>query len=473
MANTPVYINPTASTNGSGASLVDPKNTWNGVTVAPGYDYFQVAGTTYRAPEGGGNYGLNCIRLSAGGGSAGAPTTIGSCDSTGAATRTKAYIKGDRGGQTVNGINAVSAAPYVVIQDLDISLVGGGSVGCNGITTGSIGDTTANYWVIQRCDVHDMRPNDGSVDVTGINIRGVGNIVRDCNIYNTVDDGIQGRGQFAQVLRNRIWALNRTGNNKADCVQFSGNCTGLLIADNWLSADGGRNKQVIIVGGTTPATGTGAVIMNNDLIGDINYQQLLYTDMPGIRVLRNRGVNGIHGLRFGPSSVGALVRSNVIRNLESTGADTWRAIWFEDNSCVAIGNTLITAIGTVAQNTGIYCEATHTSHTLHSNIIQGFWRGMRRDASQAETYNLYWGNATNVTDTAGNTASLGSHSVAGDPMLQSTSLRPSIAGAAYRAGLHPGYYSQDASGNQRYDPPTIGAYEPAYNRSIATTRATR
>ena len=367
-----IYIDPTRGTNGTG-TFADPRNTWTSLTFVAGNTYLQKAGTTFTSSA------TQAIFVGVTG-TSGNRITIGSYDPvTGAPTTEKAKIVGG----TRYGVQCGSGVGYVTIQDLDISGVGIASNTNFGITWVAASDSTdvSNYAL--RCDIHDLiagSPN----DTNGISTRGANNIVADCNFWNIPNDAIYGRGQNWIVERNRVWNINTDGLNQADAFQCLGDCTGLIIRDNYFDASNGEGKQVVLLGQTT---GTSHTIENNILIGPPNAQQGIFSDSP-VTISRNIIYDCIHGIRLNGGA--STVRANVILNNRSDDA-SYKAIWLDSDGHTVVNNTMINIRNNIADQTGIFLDADFTGNTIRNNLIVNFNRGIRLSGTslQVETNNCF------------------------------------------------------------------------------------
>lgn len=396
-----IFINPTSATNGAG-TLIDPKNTPVGIDWAADDDFAIVAGAPLvRA--------ANSVINPTVSGTVSARKTLRSYEpGTGDPTTDKAII---RGGSTACqfGIQLASNVGFWTIQDIDVAEFGTTSSVSHGISAAvsPANDAQEMKIVVQRCAVHDGR--NGSADCNGINLRGRGNLVQDCLIWNVPTDGIFFNGWDTVLQYNTIWDINQDGRNQGDCIQKANNAGGSIIRYNYCDASAGTGKQVLMLGDTTGAGDRRIVVHSNTLIGAVGAQQGIYTDVP-IWVFDNTIIDCITGIR----ALGlAVITGNRFYNYRSPG--THYGVWAEGNGVTVMNNMFMNYMPWEPIQYAIRCGDGHASNVIQNNLIFGYRAGIRLDegAGQTESYNWIHGTEVPVLGISAN-PSLGTGSSTND-----------------------------------------------------------
>lgn len=320
-----VYINPTAATNGSGASLVDPKNTYTGLTWTAGNEYLQVEGTTHVGTANPNTSGVS-----------GNPITIGVCA---AQTGERVYTKGSatiQGAAGEHGVN-LGTRSYIEIDGLRcIADSGSARNGINGLAADAL---TAHFITLRRVVAESPVSSTGN----GVQLRGAGDVIEDCVFENCQQDGA--------FLTVSDFAMRRTlvqnvdlARTAGDCVQFTGthNYGSVVLEDVFLYGHTDSPfKQCLITG-----EGSGSFVWRRGVAHGMVTGVLLA--IPGAIV---EGVRVWGGTQRGFTLAGAnqKVRSCLVfdtpRGVSVTGAFTGAEI---DNATIIASSRGITALDDAA-----------------------------------------------------------------------------------------------------------------------------
>lgn len=389
-----IFINPTASTNGTG-SVLNPKNTPVGIDFASDDEFAFCAGTTFDA-----NMALSGVSLNASG-TASARKKLRSYEpQTGNPTTSKAHIT------NVERYGIYFSSPgiaYWDVEDLEVTQVGnGGSDFCWGVLNfmDPPNDYAPAYLRFKRCEIHDLRP--GAVDCGGMSLRGTHNVVEDSHIYDIPTDAMRVDGLYLTVRNCVIEKINQDGRNQADCIQTGSDAGGLLIEDCYLDASDVKGKQCIILQNTVAST-IPQRIRNNTLIGPKDELQIIIADQTvPLIVSGNKFVNGKFGCRV---RGGARIFGNVFVNTKTEGQ--YFAVWLEVDGQYACNNTIINYVPTPdpsSTQVGIYAEVNHVNHVIRNNVLVGLGSGLRIDTvnGQTESNNVFSSTCVNPVITAGN-----------------------------------------------------------------------
>lgn len=394
-----VFINPTSSVSRSG-TLANPFRSWADVPrFVPGETYLQCGGTSFDPGPVAAAIQVNES------GTPDAPIRFGSYDAqTGDPTILKAWIVGG----TRYGINIAGSATDIDIEHLGVTKVGGDhSVANFGITTSAASDSAPKRIRIRHVEVCDLAKSHNST-VSLISLRGADNEISDSDLHHAPDDAVNFRGQRLLFKGNRVWRINTSGKNWADCLQGNGDTSGVQVIDNHMDGSTGSGKQVVILtNDPLYAIPTGGLVEGNTLIGGANTQQCLYTETAGMNVRRNSFINGLHGVRS--LGAGSVIEWNWFLNFLST-APTYKALWLEGDGQTAQDNWLAGLVGIIPEQTGIYAEHEHAGHVLMRNDIRGFFRGFRIGPNQVESGNIFSG-CQNAVMVAGRRMPVGPGSV--------------------------------------------------------------
>lgn len=376
-----IFCNPASLTNGTG-TLLDPKNTWAGQDWSVDNDFAQIAevplvSTTTNAA----NPNVS--------GTVTARKTLRSYEpGTGNPTTRKAVIVGS-GAVAQNGINFANNVGYWNVQDFDISNLGAANTYSHGISTAQSPtvDSGPMFTTIERCEVHDMRDTGTSAGwrSIGINMRGRGNIIRNCTIYRVAVDGIFFRGLDTLIEENVIYDTNWFGGNEADCIQSTVDCGGSVIRNNYLDGSLNAGKQVIIV---AQQTGTKPVLIyGNVIIGGPGFAQNIYTDAV-THIFDNDFYDGGTQIR---ANAAAVITGNRFYNRKSLAPHY--GVWCEFNGVTVANNIFRNYMPHESIQYAIRCENGDAANVLRNNLITGYRVGISLDESvgQAESYNWIHG----------------------------------------------------------------------------------
>jgi len=419
-----LYIDPTAGVNGDG-SIGSPFNTWSGITWTAGNEYLQKRGTTYAATVATGASGGPTTRI-----------TIG------------AYGEGDRPKirpASGEGINITFAHGDITVRDLDILTVTG-----NGITARGGSATTTHRVYIYNCKIK-------SGNAIGVDIRGRYDQVIGNYIYECGSDGVFAQSSDFLVSGNTIVDCDTLLTN-GDGIQLSPlsshDAFTVVIRGCYIRHPSSSPKQAIVCQGN--ASG-GLIIEGNVLSGG---NQVIYTDMPGTRIRRNRISGG--GVRaIGWSATSGVIESNVIE-------DSLRGIVAD------AGAPSINVRGNVFRGQSVACMLTEgaasgITYTASNNVYKDAERVYDVLSGGTITEATCWHDGVASTAKIGVTtyatlaelqgAGIGASSSSGDAWIDDES-RLRFGSPLIGAGTHGTYY-RDINGRQRPNPPSIGAHDGA------------
>lgn len=417
-----VYINPEAATNGSGASLVDPMNTWPTTGWVAGNEYLQRGGTTFA--------GSIAPNLS---GTSGARILISSCDSSGAKIVDGSSMAVVAAGADQDAVDLGRAGSRSYFDVVGLDLRGGTGTSRSAIYGLGATETTVRLNTVRRCVITAQA---GS----GINARGDGWHIADCIISDCQIDGILLLGMNLQVERNTITG-NDTGLVNGDAIQIStaASVGYSVIRRNTIHHPQLSPKQGIICSG---ASGT-MLIEDNVIIN--GGQSAIAMQVPSGVVKRNTIIGCINGVSV--LSAGVSVISNLVCDGESGVIFTVNAA----TGALIYGNTFVDLSANGVYNVTAAALATWTAK---NNAFVRALNGIRavNGAVTVQSSNSFWECGTNLSG-----AVSGGGDITADPML-STGYRPRAGSPLIGAGAHLGY-TRDLYGKQRPNPPSIGAHD--------------
>lgn len=432
-----IFVNPTASTNGSG-SLVSPKNTWAGLTWTAGETYLQVEGTTY----------AGTIAPSSGGSSV-APITIGVCEAqTGNRVAGLGLAKIDATGQNY-GVFLSSSVQYVNVCSLEI--VGASVYGAVKDTASQSPSAEANC-SFERLYVHDIL-NPGNT-VKGIIVYGSGNRVLD----NLVED--IGSGGIYATADGVVVSGNRIRRSMLDLAVFSGDCIHLVNCDapmvEYNSCD------------HTQISAKAAIIHDGGGVGGVFRFNVC-------RMARYETANAQPPKCMNITSDGCDVYGNLVEEGEY-------GLWLQGEGNRAYANVITTssplsvaAAAIVGVSNRLYhnaivgrgvgrgisnSSASYTSVEIVNNIVVGFAVGITYpNSGTLEAGNILYGCDTNFTDTGGTTKPGAASDVFATPQFLDA-LRPWLGLASTSPCRGAGAYVQGARDrfSRRYVERNIGPW---------------
>jgi hypothetical protein len=424
-----VYINPTAPVNGSGGSLVDPRNTWPTTGWTAGNQYVQLAGTTFTgvvAPNASGTAGAGRI-------------LIGTCDQSGAIVldgSARAILSGGADQDAID-LGRSGTRNFFDVASLDLR----GGTGTSRSAVYGLGgtETTLRSNTISNCLITAQAG-------AGVNARGDVWSVSNCVLANCLIDGVIIAGSNLLIEQNTIYnndmqLVNGDGIQVATAASV-GVC---VIRKNNISHPLASPKQGIIFQG---ASGT-ALIEGNTITG--GGQSAIAVGLPGGIARRNRVFGFINA--FSILSPNVRIESNLAVGGESG------VIFTVDEATGALiyGNTF----GDLTAN-GIYnvVAADLATWTARNNLFFNALRGIdiASAAATVQSHNAFWQCSTNIRGGVS-----GGNDITADPLLTDT-YRPKPGSPLLGAGTHLGY-TRDIERKQRPNPPSIGAYDVATLRT--------
>lgn len=437
------YIDGEAATNGAG-TYADPYNVTP--TISSNNTYLYAAGHTLDGA------GSTAIYITAGA----SGVQVGAYDpETGArleAGSNKAIIYSESTWVVRVGTNAHN----FMIEMLDVSGGGPGISTNAGIYIGNSDSLVANGGTVRRCRIHDMVGNNAST-CTGLSFRGSDLSIYENEIFNINTDGIYGVGNSVRIYDNVIYNVdNAPSYGFGDCIQITGTatlgCSNAYIARNKVT-NPKTNKQCIILQDVTRVS-SGGVIEYNDcwMPFDLGISNVIFVEVTGITVRRNKLVGGAYGIFVGADNV--IVESNLAID-NKTG--------IAQESSVAAGVQVLNNTVVNSYYRGIHTTDDQTA-VIKNNLVVGCDVGIAKHGLATEDYNAYWQCATNQENNGG-TPVWGTHNVTSDPLLTAT-YRPKSGSPILQAGTSISYASRDIEGRQRPNPPSIGAYDVATLRTV-------
>lgn len=322
---------------------------------------------------------------------------------------------------------------------------------------------------VTACDFYNI-VGDGVQFQNGLTIGAGGALTGTITVSGCTFDGIC-NDAISIVSSGRVVITNNTIRNvsvnaaNGDCIAVSGDCT-LIVTGNNCDKTSRDTKQCLIHDG---GTGVGyAYIADNVFNGyfgsDSVNHTAVYVSLPGI-ITRNR----IKSWRSGvfANVAGLRIANNVIE--QGGGSANTGAVWGSFAGMVVENNTIIRLEGTELSDAAIRNNTSDAGNKYRNNVIVGFSRGIRKGALAVETNNVFWQVGTPVIDASAVTVAPHASDISGDPGL-SDGYRPETGAAVLAVGAHLGYGQsmRDADGNQRPNPPSIGAYDVATLRRKLT-----
>lgn len=432
MADT--YIDPSATSNGSG-TLASPYNTWAGRSASGASRLLQRYGTTTTVPI-----------APTGNGTAGSRAIIGVYE-----PMTGAFMDGVKGGAFVDatgqsyGIGLGAARTYVTVTGFEV--FGGTNYGILKESTASSSTEAQHNWV-ENCILR------ASLGV-GADLRGLGNKVRNCDVYGNASDGLFIVGDSFELGHSRLWGNGLT-NAEGDCVQIRDG-SAFWIHDSDLDHSLSPYKQAFIatlenVLGTTGGTIERSRIACAQFVDGVTAadQKTLQILTPGVIVRQC----DIEGGQFGAYMQGA---NGVLEDclLIVTGAGAVVGVAIREDGVAVRRNTII---GEGAYGID-HSSADYTGVTVNGNALKGWAAGIRTHTGATYSHNGFEDCAIRNANSGGTEGSAGTGDKTGDLGLS--------AGYALLPGsqlLGAGVYlgpARDRRGLQRPNPPSIGAFDRA------------
>lgn len=300
-------------------------------------------------------------------------------------------------------------------------------------------------------------------------------LIYDNDIYNNEGYPLAVRSVFNETLQSRIYNNRVHDNNKTELYDshgiFAAYCFGTIVERNTVTGNSGYavgpfGTACGIIIDTDVGSGIGGdgVIVRNNIIdgGWVNYNfggggSEAVNAQAGIFVIDNSNCtiegNLIRGFHSGIGTYattggtpltklnGLVIRNNVIADLlESSSTKT------------AVGISLRSGMTTLIEN------------NILSNCRQGIWAvntltlpTERNNCIFAPRNGVYFAQSATIDVTTPTVALNGSDTIA-DPLLDANLFISSATSPAYRTGNHAGYKA-DCLGSQRWNPPSLGAYE--------------
>jgi hypothetical protein len=441
-------VNPTAASNGTG-SLVDPKNTYTGITTSPGDTILQVAGTTWN-----GRY-----TVSTGGSSESTRVTLGVCEpQTGVQILDGSRRAAINAAGQDRGIAVAAGQHYVTIWGLEVYGPDTGNRRC--ISFGSSSSNVCNFVTIKHCDLHD--PVATSNDSNAIWGAGSDTVIENNIIHDIATDAVWLQGFRARVDSNWIWNVGTDGRQAGDCVQIFGDSTlgsaGAIVRNNYLDHSNGSFKQCIIV--QTSGSDVGAVIAGNVCLMadyDGNDNNNIFVDIGNARVVGNVIRGGRYGVFVDANN--ARIMGNVV---------------YRPDYGIVQGSALTGArvyLNTVLECGvyGLYADE-DTSFNAQNNIIANCAIGIGHENGATEDYNCFFGNGTNKVSLGGGAVSLGANDITSDPLLTSD-YRLTESSPCRGEGVYIPEARHFGGTRLSVVAPDIGAYRYEPLRSLALNRA--
>jgi len=252
-----IIINPTLASNGTGSSA-SPKNTYVGLTTAPGDLVMQVGGTTAVEDVVAGTSGNSSSKIE-----------YGVCDPVTFAQVSDGSQRATIVGATSHAFN-LSTRTYLTLRGLRIVSELPSMYAVNGLISAS----GAHFIDVIDCDIE-------APQFSGVRLKGAGDRVIRSKIHNCGADGIFFDGVGFLVDDCDIYDVD-INQSVGDCIQVSstGDVGTVTIRNSHLSI-WENDKQVVICTGTA-----GKLVLDGcDIRGG---SACIYTNLPGSEITGNR-----------------------------------------------------------------------------------------------------------------------------------------------------------------------------------------
>jgi len=291
-------INPLSATNGTG-SLLDPKNTYEGLTVAPGDTIAQIAGTTH--------LNVNPVRPSVSGNASNRITYCVAEPLTGALIFDGSQTATIQGAINGNGMDLGSGGSRSYISVHSLTIKGGPSTSATsrvGLQArGGVSDTLR----VNRFENLTLTAEGG----TGLDALGQDVKILNCTIKNCRYDGIFGTGKDWEIGHCDIFDVDLDGGiGDGIDLDLSADWGFTTVHHNRVRLGYAGTKQGILMQGPPGALGT-CLIYANDVEGAGGAAIAL--GMAGCRAFGNRVSNVDGAGAFSVLRAGCVIAHNVIR----------------------------------------------------------------------------------------------------------------------------------------------------------------
>lgn len=440
MADT--FVDPSAVSNGNG-TFETPYNTWTGRSVSAGNRVLQKYGTTTTTPI-----------APTGNGTAGSRAVIGVYDHI-----TGAFMDGVVGGAFVDatgdsyGIGLGAARTYVTVTGFEV--FGGTNYGILKESTASSSSEAQHCWVV-NCILRN------SLSV-GADLRGAGNKVLNCQIYDNNSDGLFIRGDDMEVgwstFRN-----NGLGGAVGDGIQFV-DSSNFFVHDSDIDHRVPSKQALICTVDLVPGTAGGRVLntrmacsqfVDGETLAD---QKTCLILSPSVTVRRCTIEGGQYGA-FMQAADGVL--EDCLLVVTGSGSVVGAAI-----RAAGVAVRRNTVIGRDDQG-GAYgidhSSSSYTGVTIYGNALKGWARGIRTTTSGfLYSHNAFENCGVRNSNSAGNEGAAGTGDKVGDLRL-SAGYRPRPGSPLLLAGTHLAP-ARDRDGKRRPRAPSIGAFDVATLRT--------
>jgi hypothetical protein len=454
-----IIVNPTAASNGSG-TLIDPKNTWAGMTWTAGNTYLQVAGTVFSGAQ---------IQITTGGTSEATRVTMGVCEAqTGARITDGSSRARIAWGSAAIPLRTGASTAYVTIDGYEVFGSPSDSFASPcGIYFGSAAAAHADFFRLLNCYVHDVPTTTGGTNGNAIQGFGADAVIRGCLVENAPDDGIWVSGPRALIEHNVVRRIALSGRVAGDCLQMFGDTTfgieGGVVRWNDFDHSNSTVKQAVIIQGRNSMPG-GFLIYGNRMshVPGLGSGNTLLVGIANAAVFGNEVIGGTFGIIADTATANYLAtNARIMGNLVRGPAYGINIGSVSPGAGKIYNNTVLDCT-----TAGIYVDNDPTVD-VRNNIVQGCVVGAALEFGSTENYNCFWNNGTNRTSTGGGAAVLGANSIQVDPRLDALyRLRlgsPCIGAGTYIAGAkHMGGASMNPSA------PDMGAYR--YREALRTAR---
>jgi hypothetical protein len=460
-----IYVNPTAASNGSGASLVDPKNTYVGLSMSAGDYVAQVAGTTF--------YADTEVTPSASA-TANAPITFCTADA-----QTGALVLDGTQRATIKANNGVGAAmtigSRIHIHVRSLNLFGQDTVVSStyGLNMRAAAESGASYNQVWNCVI---RHPGGQ----GIGARGRYLKVMNTEISQCWTDGIFATVRDFEMGYCNIFDIDKGQTGIGDCIDIDGSIADLGITrihHNTLVLDQPTNvKQCLLV----KAVLGNLYCEDNHMYGAGG--ATIFSNVPNTYIVRNiitqpytvamafGGGGSIHNVhsnvitscnyvtQFNENDVVVIARNNTILNAKARVLSVGSAV---TGTNITWQNNFVKRVGTGLSTDRLYTMGAGNTLTSENNAYFDplpliTWEGINySDLSSFTTASSQ--DATTIVGSDSKT-NLQGYPLSGTPLSNS--------GVFFNS-------SRDATGTLRLNPPTIGAYEYITERVDAGIRGVR
>jgi hypothetical protein len=388
-----VYIDPTYATNGSG-SITDPKNTFVGLTLQSNTIYLLKRGTTYTSSS--------AILLSS-------------------LTNTKLDTYGDSEVKPSFEYTSIVYQGYAIrFNSCTSCVLNGWDITSTQICLAGVRVDSGSYNIINNCKIHDI-PGNGTVDYSGMGIRGGGTSLRilNCEICYISTDGMYistttnleiGYCNIHHV--NQYYTVNSGQTySSGDGIQLDGLWSNFYIHHNIIDrSDVNTGNKFCLILNSAAGTNdnSSGIVEYNTFMTNSNCPTQLYIEQGNGIITR---YNIFKGVTAAVRVTGVTTKNNLIHHNIIYNSSYGVGVVYVNGSPL---NTRV--YNNVFYNlTGANCWIDDTTIDLKNNIFVGSNVQLKLYRTAAASYimeNNCYGTTTNIGTMGG-----GTDYVVGDPLF--------------------------------------------------------